>query len=133
MTVTYTNGQSFAHGTSSDMRNETVTLAPTEVITGAWGRRGTSIDQIAFNTSFGRTLGPFGGNGGGPWELADLRVNGFFGHTWGNHDYNCIAGIGFYTSGGSPPSSKMSQLYPVGGSFMFEDGAEPYGNLPRMP
>jgi hypothetical protein len=52
-----------------------IRLDPDEFITYITGRSGTLIDQITFHTSKRRSFGPFGGNGGNPFEI-NIPSNG---------------------------------------------------------
>ncbi len=62
----------------------TTTLDPGEYITKINGRGFAIIDQISFVTNTGRTIGPYGGSGGGPFSLsadAGYEIVGFFGRS----------------------------------------------------
>lgn len=45
-------------------------LYPNEALTGIFGQAGQYVDQLGFITSTGRRLGPWGGNGGSPFEMS---------------------------------------------------------------
>jgi hypothetical protein len=57
------------------------TLAEGEFINRIEGRSGDEIDQLTFFTNQGHKYGPYGGNGGSPFTLADLKVGGFWGRS----------------------------------------------------
>jgi hypothetical protein len=49
-----------------------------ESITRISGRAGDEVDQISITTTL-TTYGPFGGNGGDPWEFDSTNIGGIFG------------------------------------------------------
>eukprot|EP00884_Botryococcus_braunii_P018986 jgi/Botrbrau1/5771/Bobra.0134s0038.2 len=111
MTTAYVGGPTLTNGGTWGLTT-TLTFAPGEVITGVWGRAGSALDQLNFNTSLGRVLGPFGGNGGIPFT-SPRAVYGFRGTCcWSALNPACISGIGFWTAAPSPPPSPPSPPLP---------------------
>lgn len=68
---------SVPHGGTGGSSPETLTLAPNEKLVGLKGRSGKYLDQISFvlevanpdGTSTARTVGPYGGTGGDPFQI----------------------------------------------------------------
>ncbi len=56
------------------------------------GRSGDRINQLKFTTNLGNTFGPYGGNGGTPFSISGLRIEGFFGRSGSRLD-----AIGFFS------------------------------------
>ena len=82
---------------------DTVTLNPEERIIRIDGRYGTILDQLTFTTNQGRTLGPYGADGGGPFTIDNCEPRGVFGYTsqYTSQYYtttyaNLVDQIGFY-------------------------------------
>lgn len=71
----------------------TIDLKEGEYITQIAGRAGDYINQISFTTNKGTTFGPYGGTGGAPFRLGDLRTGGFFGRS-GNY----LDALGVFTA-----------------------------------
>ena len=44
------------------------------------GRVGDLVEQLTFYTNQGRTLGPYGGDGGGPFTIDNCEPRGIFGY-----------------------------------------------------
>jgi Jacalin-like lectin domain. len=57
------------------------TLEEGEFIKRVTGRSGWYIDQLTFYTSKGQQYGPYGGSGGGSFDIGGLNVGGFFGRS----------------------------------------------------
>jgi hypothetical protein len=79
-------------------------LLPSEVLVGVLGRTGSALEQLTFVTSFGRTLGPFGGDPTGgfgtPFNFYGT-VTSFFGGV--SSDLSALSGIGFWTDTNATP------------------------------
>jgi hypothetical protein len=78
------------HGGSGGSPSE-FTLEPDEHIVAVEGRSGGRVDRLTFITNKGRRHGPYGGDGGSPFELSNLAVGGFFGRSGSRLD-----AIGFF-------------------------------------
>lgn len=92
--VTYLPGNNVVmRGSKAGTLAGVVTMAPGEQIVQVFGRSGTLIDAIGFKTSYGRSLGPWGGTGGGDYQVNGVVV-GFFGGTVSGN----IGALGVYTS-----------------------------------
>ncbi len=63
-------------------RQDVITFAADEYIVGVSGRAGAYVDQLVIKTNK-RTYGPYGGNGGKPFDLGPLAAHttGFFGRS----------------------------------------------------
>jgi len=70
-----------------------IKLAPGELIVRIDGRSGTRIDQLTFTTNKGNVY-KYGGSGGDPFSVSDVKVGGFFGQAGAELDR-----IGFFTTG----------------------------------
>lgn len=68
------------HGGSGGTEQQ-FSLDADEYINRIEGRSGAEVDQLTFFTSKGRRYGPYGGNGGLPFEITGGPVNGFFGRS----------------------------------------------------
>ena len=64
-----------------------------ERIIGVFGRSGESVDMLGFVTNKGRTFGPYGRLGGGPFTVNGCHLRGLFGRSGASID-----SIGFHCS-----------------------------------
>jgi hypothetical protein len=104
----YTDGVTVSHGVtnSSSRPPTTVSIRPNEIITGMKGSYNFRFSSVAFTTSLGRKLGPYGtGSGGNPYTFKG-RVYGFLGACcWasGPSQGGCLNGWGAWTPTPPPP------------------------------
>ena len=124
-------GHSFVKG---ECQKKTIKLAVGEYITRVWGRSGSRIDQLNFETSDGDTY-EFGGDGGNEFDFeipAGCALGAFSGGHNG-HLHNLTAHFGRIDSGVQGPSQMyyytMENRFPhesfVGGTH---DDTEPFGD-----
>ena len=78
-------------GTGGGLHTFNVNVGKGERITGVFGRSGKELDQLGFITNWGRIFGPYGGNGGGYFNVNRCNVRGVFGRSGSRID-----GIGFF-------------------------------------
>jgi hypothetical protein len=76
-----------------------------ETLTGVQGRIATSLVQLGFTTSAGRTLGPYGGAVGTPFSF-NGNVYSFFGGI--SNNALTLTGIGFWTDGNKQAADVVS-------------------------
>jgi hypothetical protein len=81
-----------------------IVLADGEFITSITGRAASYVDQLTFYTNKGNKWGPYGGNGGQPFETGELKVGGFFGRC---ADY--VDAIGMFNGIGEPKPVKIQK------------------------
>jgi hypothetical protein len=93
----FTNGSTAAHGGGGgDSPDHVLLLDNDEVIIGISGQCGTVVDSIRIHTNK-KNFGPFGGNGGRPFQFMlppNLRAVGFFGGSGSQIDRIGIIAIG---------------------------------------
>ncbi|MGZ5075580.1 MAG: jacalin-like lectin [Methylobacter sp.] len=58
-----------------------ITFKSGEYITRVDGRAGQFTDQLTFTTNLGNKYGPYGGGGGSPYSISNLKVGGFLGRS----------------------------------------------------
>eukprot|EP00884_Botryococcus_braunii_P001076 jgi/Botrbrau1/1096/Bobra.0076s0060.1 len=93
----------------------TVSFLPGERIVGMFGRYGWGFNTLGFNTSLGRSLGPYGGpRGGGPWSFSG-DVYGFFGWCcwYGVAEGMCLNGLGAWIPVPPPPPPRPPSPPPL--------------------
>jgi Jacalin-like lectin domain len=56
-------------------------LTETQVLVSIKVRHRKYVDQLSFQSNLGNVYGPFGGNGGTPFEIGVSQVGGFFGRS----------------------------------------------------
>ncbi len=95
VTYQHSNGlheTSAFHGGSGGGRHEiNININGGEKIIGIFGRSGCLLDSIGFITNHGRTYGPYGGSGGGRFDVYNCVLRGIFGRSG-----RLIDSIGFY-------------------------------------
>ena len=97
--ITYrlSNGQDYtgAHhgGTGGGLRTFNVDVDGGERIVGVFGKSGSEVDRLGFVSNRGRIFGPYGGNGGGNFNVNSCNVRGIYGRSGSRLD-----SIGFFCS-----------------------------------
>lgn len=81
--VEYKSRTSVLHGIRPKARHSILSehefdLDDDEVITSINLQEGVLIDSLSFNTNYGRTYGPYGGNGGYPSSSSPTKIRGYF-------------------------------------------------------
>lgn len=114
--VTYNGNKVFTRGRTGGNPTGSITLAPGETITAIFGGSGAIVDRVGFRTSFGRTFGPWGGTGGGIFDLS-VPVVGFYGGRYNS----AVSALGIYTIGPIPAITRPPSL--VKSTMVGGDGA----------
>lgn len=127
MQTTYVGGPTLTNG-SPNCTAYQVTLFPNETLTAAFGTWTSCITQISFNTSYSRTLGPYGSSAGQTWSFSGL-VYGLYGEVMSTFLQTCISTVGFYTTVYPPtppapalPPTVATPIFPPGAIANFDDG-----------
>ena len=80
-------------GTGGGRHTIEVKIDEGERIIAVFGKSGGLLDQIGFVTSHGRIFGPYGGSGGGNFNVNSCELRGIYGRAGG-----LIDSIGFFCS-----------------------------------
>jgi hypothetical protein len=99
--VEYANGDTFVRGWAPlSPPNASFGLQAGEQLSAAFGRT-LNLMSVSFNTTLGRTLGPFGQASGGTQFIQKGPIFGFYGFT--DNNQRRFSGIGFWVNAPPPP------------------------------